>query len=79
MLKNLLLTSRQVSFEIKKHRQNIAKIHYQKLRSENIARKAKSCLEKLPDSSKSLETLTEVSKATHTGNEIEFEKGESSK
>ena len=34
-----------------KHTSNVANIHYQKLRSENIAMIAKSCLEKLQDSS----------------------------
>ena len=41
--------------EDQKHTSNVAKIHYQKLRSENIAMKAKSCFEKLQDSSKSSE------------------------
>ena len=38
--------------------------------------KIKSCLEKLQDSSKSSEQLAEVNKATHSGNKIDFEKGE---
>ena len=33
--------------EDQKHTSNVAKIHYQKLRSENVAMKAKLCLEKL--------------------------------
>ena len=33
--------------EDQKHTSNVAKIHYQKTKSENIAMKAKSCLEKL--------------------------------
>ena len=41
--------------------------------------KTKSCLEKLQDSSKSSEQLTEVNKATHSSNKIDFEKGEPSK
>ena len=60
--------------EDQKHMSNAAKIHYQKLRSENIAMKAKSCLEKLQDSSKSSEQLPAVNKATHS--KIDFEKGE---
>ena len=62
--------------EDQKHTPNVAKIHYQKLRSENIAMKAKSCLEKLQDSSKSSEQLAAVNKATHSSNKIDFEKDE---
>ena len=65
--------------EDQKHTSNVAKIHYQKLRSENIAMKARSCLEKLQDSSKSSEQLSEVNKATHSSNKIDFERDESSK
>ena len=59
-----------------RHTSNIAKIYYQKLRSENIAMKAKSCLEKLQNSSKSSEQLAVVNKATHSSNKIDFEKCE---
>ena len=38
--------------------------------------KAKSCLEKLQDSSKSSEQLAAVNKAPHSSNKIDFEKGE---
>ena len=62
-----------------KHTSNVAKIHYQKLRSENISMKATSCLEKLQDSSKSSELLSEVNKATHSSNKIDFERDEPSK
>ena len=62
--------------EDQKHTSNVAKIHYQKLRSENITMKAKSCLEKLQDSSKSSEQLAAVNKATHSSNKIDFEKDE---
>ena len=48
--------------EDQKHTFNVAKILYQKLRSENIAMKIKSCLEKLQDLSKSSEQLAEVNK-----------------
>ena len=65
--------------EDQKHTSNVAKIHYQKLRSENIAMKARSCLEKLQDSSKSSEQLSEVNKATHSSNKINFERDEPSK
>ena len=65
--------------EDQKHTSNAAKIHYQKLRSENIAMKARSCLEKLQDSSKSSEQLSEVNKATHSSNKINFERDEPSK
>ena len=41
--------------------------------------KARSCLEKLQDSSKSSEQLAEINKATHSSNKIDFEKGEPSK
>ena len=41
--------------------------------------KARSCLEKLQDSSKSSEQLSEVNKATHSSNKINFERGEPSK
>ena len=57
--------------EDQKHTSNVAKIHYQKRRSENIAMKAKSCLEKLQDSSKSSEQLAPVNKATHSSNKID--------
>ena len=46
-----------------------------KIKSENIAMKAKSCLDKLQDSSKSSEQLAAVNKATHSSNKIDFEKG----
>ena len=62
--------------ENQKHTPNVAKIHYQKLRSENIAMKAKSCLEKPQDSSKSSQQLVAVNKATHSSNKIDFKKGE---
>ena len=65
--------------EDQKHTSNVAEIHYQKLRSENIAMKARSCLEKLQDSSKSSEQLSEVNKATHSSNKINFERDEPSK
>ena len=38
--------------------------------------KAKSCLEKLQDSSKSSEQLASVNRANHSSNKIDFEKGE---
>ena len=41
--------------------------------------RATLCLQKLQDSSKSSEQLAEVNKATHSSNEIDFEKGEPSK
>ena len=41
--------------------------------------KARSCLEKLQDSSKSSEQLSEVNKATHSSNKINFERDEPSK
>ena len=62
--------------EDQKHMSNVANIHYQKLKSENIAMKAKSCLEKLQDSSKFSEQLAAVNQATHSSNKIDFEKGE---
>ena len=65
--------------EDQKHTPNVAKIHYQKLRLENIAMKARSCLYKLQDSSKSSEQLSEVNKATHSSNKIDFERDEPSK
>ena len=65
--------------EDQKHTSNVAKIHYQKRRLENIAMKAKSCLEKLKDLSKPSEQLAEVNKATHSSNKMDFEKGEPSK
>ena len=67
-----------MSREDQKHTWNVAKIHYQKLRSENITMKAKSYLEKLKDSSKSSEQLPEVNKAT-CSSKLDFEKGKSSK
>ena len=65
--------------EDQKHTSNVTKIHYQKLRQENIAIKAILCLEKLQDSGKFSEQLAEVNKATHSTNKIDFEKGEPSK
>ena len=65
--------------EDQKNTSNVAKIQYQKLRSENIAMKARSCLEKLPDSSKSSKQLSEVNKATQSSNKINFERDEPSK
>ena len=65
--------------EDQKHTSNVAKIHYQKLRSENIAMKARSCLEKLQDSSKSSEQLAEINKTTHSSNKIDSERDEPSK
>ena len=62
--------------EDQKDTSNVSKIHYQKLSSENIAMKAKSCLEKLQGSSKSSEQLAAVNKATHSRTKIDFEKGE---
>ena len=62
-----------------KNTSKVAKVHYQKLRSENIAMKAKLCLEKLQDSSESSEQLAEVNKATDSSNKIDFVKGEPSK
>ena len=64
--------------EDQKHTSNVAKIHYQKLRSENIAMKARSCLEKLQDSRKSSEQLAEVNKTTHSSNKLDFEKDQPS-
>ena len=68
-----------MSREDQKHTWNVAKIHYQKLRSENIPMKAKSCLEKLKDSSKSAEQLPEVNKATYSCNKLDFEKDKPNK
>ena len=48
--------------EDQKHTSNVTKIHYQKHRSENVTVKARSCLEKLQDSSKSSEQLSVVTK-----------------
>ena len=75
----LILDEQRCLSEDQKHTSNVAKIHYQKLRSENIAMKARSCLEKLQDSSKSSEQLSEVNKATHSSNKINFERDEPSK
>ena len=58
---------------------NVPKINYQNLRSENIAMKARSYLEKLQDSSKPSEQLSEVNKSTHSSNKINFERDEPSK
>ena len=78
-VENLLLLDKQTCLsEDQKHTSNVAKIHYQKLALENVAMKAKSCLEKLQDSSKFSEQLVEVNKATHFSNKIDFEKGEPS-
>ena len=41
--------------------------------------KARSCLKKLQHSSKSLEQLSEVNKATHSSNKISFERDQPSK
>ena len=65
--------------EDQKHTSNVAKIYHQKLRSKNIATKTGSCLEKLQDLSKSSEHLSEVNKATHSSNKIDFEIDEPSK
>ena len=65
--------------EDQKHASNVAKILYQKLRTENVAMKANSCFEKLQDSSKPSEQLAEVNKATYSSNKIDFEKDEPSK
>ena len=65
--------------EDQKHTSDVAKIHYQKLRSEYIAMKARSCPEKLQDSIKSSEQLSEVNKASHSSNKIDFERDEPSK
>ena len=62
--------------EDQKHTSNVAKIHYQKLRSGNIAMKVKSCLEKLQDSTKSSEQLAAVNKAIHSSDKLDFGKGE---
>ena len=40
--------------------------------------KARSCLEKLQDSSKSSEQLAEVNKTTHSSNKLDFEKDQPS-
>ena len=72
-------TSQTCLSEDQKHTSNVTKIYYQKLRSENVAMKTKSCLEKLQDSSKSSEQLTAVNKTTHSSNKIDFEKDEPSK
>lgn len=74
-MKNLLATSRHVSVKIP----NVAKIHYQKHKSENTAMKAKLCYEKLQDSSKFLEQLAVVNKCSHFSNKIDFEKGKLNK
>ena len=75
----LTLEEQKYLSEDQKHTSNVAKIHYQKLRSENIAMNAKLWLEKLQDSSKFSEQLAEVNKATHSRNKIDFEKSEPSK
>ena len=41
--------------------------------------KARSCLEKLQDSSESSEQLSEVNKGAHSSNKIDFERDEPSK
>ena len=72
----LTLEEQKCLSEDQKHTSNVAKIHYQKLRSENIAMSAKLWLEKLQDSSKFSEQFAEVNKATHSRNKIDFEKSE---
>ena len=57
----------------------LQKIYYQKVRSENIAVKAKSCLQKLQDTRKASEQLAEINKGTKSTRNVDFEKGESSK
>ena len=58
--------------EDQKHTSNFTKIHYLKIKSENIAMNAKSCFEKLQDSGKSTEHLTAINKTTHSSNKIDF-------
>ena len=65
--------------EDQKHTSNVAKIHYQKVKSENIAVKAKSCLQKLQDTSKASEQLIEINTRTKSTTKVDFQKGESSK
>ena len=55
-----------------KHTSNVTKIHYLKIKSENIAMNAKSCLEKLQDSGESSGHLTAINKTTHSSNKIDF-------
>ena len=64
--------------EDQKHTSNVAKIYYQKIKLGNIAMNAKTCLEKLQVSCKSLEQLAAVNKATQSSNKIDFGKCEPS-
>ena len=43
-----------------KHTSNVAKIHYQKLKSQDVAMKAKSCLDKLRDASTSSNQILDI-------------------
>ena len=74
------LTAKEQAFlsEDQKHTSKVAKILYPKVKSENIAMKAKSCVDQLQDSSKSSEQLAAVTKSTHSSNKIDFEKFEPS-
>jgi len=48
--------------EDQKHTSNVAKIHYKKLRSQDVALKGAKCMEKLRNSSKSINQLKEINK-----------------
>ena len=64
-VEKLTLDEQTCLSEDQKHMLNVAKIHYQKHRLENITMNTRSCLEKLQDLSKSLEQL-EQSKQSHS-------------
>ena len=49
----------------KKHTSRVAKIHYQKVDSRNLAVKAKTCLEKLPDQRECTASLKHINIKLH--------------
>ena len=65
-----------------KHTSNVAKIHYQKLESQKIAKNAKELIAKLSDNSKALQTLQNIPKvpcvtSCSENSVIDFESSES--
>ena len=57
---HLTVEEQQIISEYRKHSSTVAKIHYKKLRSRDIARKAKKCMEKISSCSVSIDSIPDV-------------------
>ena len=75
--KNLTLEEQQALSEDQKHTSFVAKVHYQKLNSRDIAEKGKQAMAKLRDDTRPNNTMQSISESITSQNYVDFQKKDS--